>query len=128
MPTVSKENAATFAELEGGVYLGASPVAVLPGPPDLRDRERSHPVVLYCCGPHAKPNEPGIVSPAGCPQAAQVTLDDNLLQLRQVARGDEVVEGGIRDDLPDVFPPELRGRRSSSRSGRLDRWVAGTGH
>jgi hypothetical protein len=91
--------------------------------PDLRQAERLKPVVIHGRGPDAELNEPGVIIPASCPQAAQVALEDDLLKARQVPGRDEAIEGGIWHEVPGVFTngPEA-GKLQSMRATWSPGW------
>ena len=99
-----EQRSAAFPELEDGIDLAVSAVAVLPVLPYLRQRERRQPVVLHRRRPHAELNKPRVLVPAGRSQAPEVTVEDDLLEVGQMFGRYEVVEGGVGDEVPYVFP------------------------
>src|SRR5258708_8378812 len=94
-PGVVGQGTAALAELEGGIDLPGSAVAVPPVLANLGQGQRGQRVVLYG-GPHAELDKLGVIIPADGPQAAQVAMENDLLQARHLISGDEMVEDGVR--------------------------------
>src|SRR5258708_12559877 len=78
-PGVVEQGAAALAELEGGIDVPGSAVAVLPVLANLGQGQRGQPVVLYGGGPDAELDKLGVIIPADGSQAAPPPIQTHPL-------------------------------------------------